>query len=121
MKHSFMYELVISAVLIVLIVLFLDPFMLLMPDSFVYVLMVAVILIFVLFSSFVWKEKAHDERDELHKMIAGRIGYLAGVGILIVGVIIETLTSQVDPWLIIALGVMVLAKLAGLIYGRVRH
>jgi hypothetical protein len=118
---GFYNEFVISAVLIVLTVLFLDPFMIWMPDSAVYALIVALLVIFAVFAGFVWREKARDERDELHRMIAGRVGYLAGAGVIVLGVIYQTLFTHPDPWLILALLGMVFGKLASVYYSRKYH
>jgi len=51
-------------------------------------------------------------------MIAGRVGYLSGMTALVIAIAIEALTSHVDPWLIVVLGVMVVGKVAGHIYGK---
>lgn len=113
-------EIIISIIFAALIVLFLDPLMFWMPDSLIYTLVAALVVFFALFAGFVWKERALDEREQLHKMIAGRIGYLIGVGILVFGLVIQTFTTHPDPWLVAALGGMVLGKLLSLLYSRSR-
>lgn len=109
---------ILSLLLIVLAVLFLDPFMYWMSDSLVYILAGVLLVLFAVFGIFVWREHAEDEREELHKMIAGRIGYLVGAGILVVGIVYQTITTQPDPWLVSALVGMVLGKVLGAAYGR---
>ncbi|HEX9608709.1 MAG TPA: hypothetical protein VGA06_00650 [Candidatus Paceibacterota bacterium] len=113
-------EIIISIIFAVLIALFLDPFMLWMPDSLMYMLVGALVIFFTLFAGFMWKERALDEREQLHKMIAGRIGYLIGVGVLVLGLVVQTFTTHPDPWLVVALGGMVIGKLLGLLYSRYR-
>lgn len=120
-QNPFTYETTVSVILIVLIVLFLDPFMLWMPAEVVYMLVGALIVFFVLFAGLIWKERALDEREQLHKMIAGRVGYLIGTGVLVLGLIVQTFASHPDPWLVVALGAMVIGKLLGLLYSRSRH
>ena len=55
-------------------------------------------------------------RETTHLLMAGRISYLAGVGALIIGTVVQALSHEIDPWLIIALSVMIFAKLASRIY-----
>jgi uncharacterized membrane protein len=114
-------EVIVSVLFVALITALLDPFMILMPSPAIYVLIALLVAVFVFFAGFVWQEKARDERDELHRMIAGRIGYLLGTGALLTGVVIETFQGHVDPWLILALAAMVIGKLAGLMYTRLRR
>jgi len=121
MKSKIFNEITFSIILIILAVLFLDPFMFWMPDSLVYMLVGLVVAIFALFAGLVWKERAQDERDEFHKMMAGRMGYLLGAGILVLGIVWQTTFSHPDPWLVSALLGMVLGRLGGLYYGRTRH
>lgn len=122
MKHSSLInEITISIVFIIFVLLFLDPFMFWMPNSVVYMAIAGLIVLFALFVGFVWKEQVRDEREQLHKMIAARIGYLFGVGVLVVGIIGQTFFSSVDPWLVIALGAMIVAKLISFLYSSSRY
>ncbi len=119
---KFFYEVLVSVVLIVLVTLFLDPFMLWMPASMVQLMLVAVIVLFALFSVFVWRENAGDEREQFHKMMADRIGYLAGASLLVAGIVYQTFVDHaVDSWLISSLVLMVIAKLIALCYGRFKY
>lgn len=81
-------------------------------------MMVAVfaIVIFAIFAVFVWKEKNGDERENLHRALAARFGFLAGAGVLVLGIVTQGLRHQLDYWLVWALLIMVLAKVAGIIY-----
>ena len=111
-------ETVVSVVFILLLLLFLNPFDLWMPDMLVYMMTGGLVVLFALFASFIWKEGARDEREQLHKMIAGRVGYLAGMAVLVLGVVWESMMAHVDPWLIAVLGAMIIGKIAGHIYGQ---
>ena len=120
MKHVF-NEVTISILLVILLLFFLDPLMLLMPSHASYALMAGLVVVFVIFAGLMWREKPLDERDEMHRMHAGRIGYLLGTITLLGGVIAQSLSGHVDPWLVLALGGMVLGKLLGLYVSRMRH
>ncbi len=113
-------ETIISVVFIVLLFLFLNPFDFWMPGMLLYMMIAGLVVSFALFASFIWKERSRDEREQLHKMMAGRVGYLSGVAVLVLGVVVESITSHVDPWLIAVLGAMIIGKIAGHIYGRRR-
>ena len=122
MEKDTQNEIIVAVVLIILILLFLNPFGLFMPDMLVYMMIAGVVVLFALFAGFVWKEKVRDEREQLHKMIAGRLAYLAGVGVLILGIAVEGFTmAHVDPWLLFALLAMILGKIFGFFYSRSHH
>lgn len=122
MEKDTQNEIVVAVVLILLILLFLNPLGLWMPDTLVYMLIAGVVVLFALFAGFVWKERARDEREQLHKMIAGRLAYLAGMGVLVLGVAVQGFTlPHVDPWLLFALSAMILGKIFGFFYSRSRY
>ena len=103
-----------------LLVLFLDPFMYWMPSYAVYVALAFAFLSFGIFAGMVWREKAQDEREELHAMRASRMAYLAGLAVLVVGAAYQALTDMVDGWVFSAIAVMVLVKLATRLYASKR-
>lgn len=118
----FAKEIIISIMLILLTVLFLNPFMLWMPAPVFYIMSAVFVILFASFLVFIWRERAHDEREQLHKMIAARIGYLLGVatiaGVLLVQAVVF---HHTDPWFIVALLVMVIGKTAGILYSKLRY
>ena len=122
MEKGTQNEIIVAVVFIILILLFLNPFGLWMPDMLVYMMIAGVAILFALFAGFVWKEKACDEREQLHKMIASRLAYLVGVGVLVLGIAVQGFTvAHVDPWLLIALLAMILGKIIGFFYSRSRY
>ena len=122
MEKDTQNEIIVAVILIILILLFLNPFGFFMPDMLVYMMIAGVVVLFALFAGFVWKEKVRDEREQLHKMIAGRLAYLAGVGVLVLGIAVQGFTmAHVDPWLLFALLAMILGKIFGFFYSRSHH
>ncbi len=117
-KEHLKSEIIISGAFIVLLALFLNPFGLWMPSQVVYMMLAGLVIVFAMFVSFLWKERVQDEREELHIHMAGRIGYIAGISVLVLAITVESITSHPDPWLIIVLGAMVLGKIVGLLYGK---
>lgn len=83
-------------------------------------LAVLAIVVFAIFAIFIWKERGGDERENLHRALADRFAFLAGAGVLVLGIIIQELNHQFNYWLVWALLVMVLAKIAGIIYARIK-
>lgn len=108
----------ISIILVILLFIFLNPFDLLMPPPFLSMLVIILIAVFGIFAALIWKERARDEREGLHRMLAGRFAFLAGSGILVLGIIVQSLHHSIDPWLIYALVIMIIAKIIGLLYGQ---
>ncbi|PIT92670.1 MAG: hypothetical protein COU08_01595 [Candidatus Harrisonbacteria bacterium CG10_big_fil_rev_8_21_14_0_10_42_17] len=114
-------ELFISIILIALLVFFLNPFEFWMKDSILMMISVALIIFFGMFSAFVWRENIRDEREGLHRMLAGRFAFLVGATMLVIGIIIQSFNNNLDTWLVATLGGMIFAKIAGLIYGHIKH
>ncbi|HEU4677791.1 MAG TPA: hypothetical protein VFS75_03695 [Candidatus Paceibacterota bacterium] len=74
-------------------------------------LLIAVVLLLA-WAGFVLKEGARDEREALLTLRSGRVAYLAGLGVLMVALVVQCLgPAPTDPWVAITLSVMVLAKL----------
>lgn len=111
MMKLFDTQLIVPLLVLLLSYLFLDPFMVLMPTAAVNALIVVFFLLYISFALLLWKEKASDEREEVHRAYAARVAYLTGTGVLVIGIIYQALVIHtVDPWLILTLTVMVFAK-----------
>lgn len=121
MKRDIVPELAISVGLIVILATLLNPFQMGMSSGLSMILTVLFALFVIMFIAFGWKEKPADEREAQHRNRAGRLGYLAGTGVLSMGVIIQSLEHTLDPWLIASLGLMVFAKLVSLIVSKVTN
>jgi len=121
MKNNLVQETTVSIILLILLFLFLNPFNFWMPSSLVMMMVLGLIVVFVIFASLFWRELAQDERENSHRMRAGRIAFLVGTSVLVLGVIIQGVKHAVDIWLVVALGAMVLAKISVLVYSRARN
>ena len=115
MKQLFNKQLLVPFGVVALSYAFLDPLMMLMPTPFFYLVIALFFLGYISFTLLVWREHPNDEREATHRAYAARFAYLAGAGILVVGIIYQALAlHSVDPWLILTLTVMVVAKYLGL-------
>lgn len=111
MKNNPLHEIGIPAVLIILAVLLVNPFHFWMPDMMVMAMLATLLVLFGIFASFILKEKVFDERDAVNRSLAGRNAFIAGSGILMLGIVVEGYTHSVDPWLVVALIVMIVIKI----------
>ncbi len=116
MKNNFILEIVTAAALLALATLILNPSHMWMPDAVLMGALLGLLVLFCLFAVFVVRERARDEREASHRMLAGRAAFLAGSLVLVAGIIVEGSTHHVDPWLVLALVGMVVAKLGMSIY-----
>ena len=104
-------EVIIGIILLGILGIFLNPTHLLMPDSVNMMLILGLIIGFLGFVGLVWRERASDEREVMHIGKAGRWSFFSGTAVLVMGIVIQAMRHEIDPWLLYALSVMVLAKL----------
>jgi len=79
-----------------------------------------IVAAFGVFAALLLREQSGDERETIHRMLAGRAAFLTGATILLVGIVWQAFTGTVDAWLILTLCGMVLAKTAIRFYGEHR-
>lgn len=113
-------EIVISVILLGLLVVFANPMAFTMPEQMHEVMGPSLVVLLAIFAAIFWREQKGDERETLHKYIAARFAYFAGVAVLILAILLQSLRHVLDPWLVIAVGVMLLAKIIGLLYSNYR-
>lgn len=116
MKHKYLAEIGITVILLGILGALLLPTSLLMPMSSDMMLIIGLIVTFFIFSSFFWKEQAGDEREHLHRLFAGRVSFFIGTAVLVVGIFFQSLSHNIDPWLIYALIGMIVGKLLTRLY-----
>lgn len=105
-------ETLVTIALIAISILLLNPFHFWMPNMMVISMLICALVLFGFFASFILREKSIDERDVVHETLAGRNAFLAGSATLMLGIIIEGYTHTVDVWLVVALIVMIVVKIA---------
>jgi hypothetical protein len=115
------FEVIFGGVILMILAVFLNPTHLLMPESVNTMLVLGLVIAFLVFVGVVWREKADDEREALHIQKAGRLSFLVGISVLVVGVTVQATMHEIDPWLVFALSGMVLTKLVSRIYHNFRN
>jgi len=121
MKNKFISELILSVVLIGLLLFFLNPVLVFLPRPMHPFMIPLLVILFIILAGMLWKERPGDEREQLHTFIASRFAYFAGVAVLTIAIVVQHGQGSIDPWLIIAICIMLLAKIIGLLYGHLRH
>jgi len=119
MNKDFVNEIIVSAALIFLLIVLFNPFYLWMPDILEALTILAFVVITFTFTGLVWKEQVHDEREALHRYMGARLAFFAGITVLVLGIVVQGFTKlSFDPWLMLAIAAMVLAKLIARIYAQ---
>lgn len=111
-----MQEFVIGTLLLLVTVLLVNPFGIVMLDMTAMAILTLLIVLYIAFAALIWREHAADERESLHRFAQARVAYLTGTGVLLLGIIVQSLQYTLDPWLPAALGMMVLGKIAAHVY-----
>jgi hypothetical protein len=115
-------EIVVSLAFIVLLALKLDPLDLLMPNKVQMSILALLVAAAGLYAGILFRQKARDEREALHLYRASRFAYVAGVALLVLGIVVQSFRGGgTDPWLFYILAGMVLVKLVILIWSRIRN
>lgn len=109
------FHIFVAIALVVLLTLLSDLTPWMPPMAGMMALLAAAVLLAV-FAGFVMHENGGDEREVAHRMNAGRIAYLSGIGTLTIALIVQGFAHAIDPWILITLGVMVLAKIVSRFY-----
>ncbi|MBL4644383.1 MAG: hypothetical protein JKX80_00780 [Candidatus Pacebacteria bacterium] len=122
MKNNLFIEIGISVLLVILIGILTYAHNTWMPNMATMVTLTLTVVAFGVFSIFIWREKDGDEREQLIRFIAARSAFLATGSILLIGIVVETfIQGAPNPWLSLALIVMVGAKIIGHAYGRNKY
>lgn len=114
--HSGLSEVVMSSILVGILLCFLFFSSLTMPMNVVMFCVVLLVVIFLAYASAIWKEDVLDEREEHHRLLASRFGYLVGAAILIVAAVVQLFNHEIDAWIIYVLIGMILSKSAARLY-----
>lgn len=112
MKNNPLTEFILAGLLIALLIVILNPLHIWMPSMLHMIMLASALVVFSVLAVFVVRERSADEREQIHKLHAGRIGFLVGATALIVGIVYQSYFAMLDDWLIVALVLMIVAKFA---------
>jgi len=106
--------LLVSGILLGLLLLVLNPGMFWMPSMLEMSIGLTILVLFIVFCAYIWKEQARDEREQAHILYAGRFAFFVGSGILVAGTLFEYfIHHNVNKWIVFALASMILTKTLG--------
>ncbi len=104
-------DFLVPALVVVIAVAFLDPFMYLMSSMVVNLLLALLMLVSVIYAVFIFKEQALDEREVAIRATADRLAFMAGTVVLTGAIIFQVLyMHRVGEEVVLALVVMVVVK-----------
>lgn len=121
MKKNFNLEFIVSIILVLVLLTFLSGPELLMPMNFNSMVLVLFVIFSIVFLGLIFREGSFDEREKLHKLEAGRIAYLCGVVVITIGIIIQSFSYNIDPWLVYTLITMIIIKIGVRLYVQTKH
>lgn len=110
------FYIVVALVLVALLVLLSDLFVYYMPEGLQMIALLSVAVLASVWAGVVMYEKANDEREVTHKMQAGRAAYISGILVLTLALIFQGLNHDIDPWISLSLGVMVVSRIIARLY-----
>jgi hypothetical protein len=114
MNKALLIELVSLALTAGLILLLFNPFNIWMPMPF-HLLIVATLLIStVVLSLVLLRQLKEDEREQKLRLFSYQAGYMIGMFSLVCGVIFQSFSHQVEPWMVVTLLLMFLSKMVAL-------
>ena len=99
-----------SLALIILGILLTDPFNVTMNNMALTLLSGLLLASYGVFAGLFWHEHAADEREAVLVDKAGRLGYLSGLSVIVVGLVVQSFNHTVDPWLVLTIAVMIMSK-----------
>lgn len=105
-------EYLIAAALVILLGLLANPWMVWMPTPALMAAVLFVAILAVIYAGFVYQERPADEREALHRALAGRAAFLTALGVLTFALIYQgSITHAIDPFIPATLALTILAKL----------
>ncbi|MBA3551230.1 hypothetical protein H0W32_03425 [Patescibacteria group bacterium] len=116
MKNNTFIETSVSVLLVVLVLLIWNPLHFWMTDMILISMLISILMVFAIFATFILRENVRDEREGMHRLLAGRMAFLLGSITLVIGILVQAYSHAVDIWLVLTLVVMVLAKMGTRLY-----
>ena len=92
-----------------------------MGNNILMMLLLIILIISFVILIFFWLEQPKDEREANHINIASRFAFFSSSIILIIAIIFQTFNHNLDPWIPLALGVVVSSKAIGILYSRLKN
>ena len=109
--HDRTQHIIASLALVVALLLLWNPLDFWMPTEFQIVVAGAVVVLVAVFVGLVSTDVGRDEREVMLRGGSARVGYIAGVVVLSLCVVLGLIAGEhTDPWVLGALAAMILAR-----------
>lgn len=113
---SALSEGMVGGILVVILLSFLNSKSLTMPMNLSMFAIATMVVLFLAYASTVWKESVRDEREDHHRLMASRFGYLVGATTLVIAAIVQLFRHDLNPWIIYVLVAMISSKIVARMY-----
>ncbi len=113
-----MKQIITSSALSILLLILVNPFIFEMTEMFMISCTVIAVVLFIIFALMVLNERGLDEREQQHTAFAGRISYIVGSSVLLIGIVNQLMHHIIDVWLVSAFIAMLVSKVFALYYSR---
>ena len=113
---SVLSEGMVGGILVLILLSFLNSKSLTMPMNLSMFGIATIIVLFLAYASTIWKESVRDEREDHHRLMASRFGYLVGAATLVIAAIVQLFNHDLNPWIIYVLVAMISSKIIARIY-----
>jgi cobalamin synthase len=82
-----------------------------MPTPVTMLILLIACIVAAVYAGFIMREQREDEREELHRMLADRAGFLGGIGVLTIALVCEGfLLGRIDAWIPLTIAAMIFIK-----------
>jgi len=115
------FQIFVASVLVILLVLLTDPLMLWMPETAVTAALLIAVVMLCIWVGLIIVDRADDERELLHRMEAGRFAYILGIITLTLGLLVQGFSHNIDIWIVVTLGIMVISRLGSRLHSDIHR
>ena len=116
MKKTFFAESALLAALSVVLILLIDPYNIMMKLMLSGAVLVVLVVLYTVKFIVIFREKPQDERDLAHRFRSSGVSYYTVSILLFIGVLVESLTGDIDSWLVVSLAGLFVSKLVSMVY-----
>ena len=108
---SVLSEGMVGGILVIILLSFLNSKSLIMPMNLSMFAVATTVVLFLAYASTIWKESVRDEREDHHRLMASRFGYLVGAGALVIAAIVQLFQHDLNPWVIYVISSKIVARM----------
>lgn len=116
MKNNLQKQVIFTSILSLILLVFINPFDIFISVKIWMTLIFIFLILLVIFLALLWKTKPEDEREDEHIKFGSKVSFIAGAGVLTLGMVYQSLTKDFDIWLPATLLAVIVTRLIAIIY-----